>query len=920
MLLSASGRRSIDVAEAPASFSGLLRRCRASAQLTQEELASAAGLSRRAVSDLERRVATAPHRDTIRLLADALHLIGPARAEFEAAARGRPPVTLPAPALRSLPRDVPSFTGRLEELQQLTHAAGEGVGTHVIGGMAGVGKTTFAVHAGHHLSGSFPDGQIFLPLHGHTPGRRPIDPADAVADLLLTIGVPAAQIPQGPEPRMALWRDRLSGKRVLLVLDDAVSSEQVRPLLPGTAGSLVLITSRRHLTALDDATAISLDTLPPDETARLLVRLAGRSGLSPADPSVAEIARLCGYLPLALGMVARQLHHHPAWSASGRAAELAAARDRLELMVTESVTVAAAFDLSYGDLTEDQQRLFRRLGLHPGSDIDAYAAAALDGTDLEAARQGLEALYDQYLLTEPGHGRYRLHDLIREHARALSARLDPERDRDAASLRLLAYYQHTAGRANALIVRQTRPALTIAAAAVASVAPAIAGPDEALAWARSERANLLACIDKAAAAGRPAYVMTVTAGVAGLLRRDGPWAEAITRHLAAVEAAGQLGARLGEANALNDLGDARRLIGDHPGAEEALARALDIYAELGDRLGEANALHDLGTVRRLTGNYPGAEQALARALDIYGGLGDRRGQASALSELGAARRYPAAAEALEQALAIYRDLADQRGQANTLNFLGMVRCQADDYPAAATAQEQALAICRQLGDRLGQAHTLRGLATVQRMTGDCRAAAQTLEQSLNICRGLGFRSGEASALHDLGIVRRMTGDYQAAEQLLEQALGLYVTLGARSGEAGALSELGVVRRQLGDYPAAARATDEALSILRDIGLRESEAQTLNERGTLSRVTGEVADAEGFHQQALQLARDAGSPRREAGALAGLARCALAAGDAARAGNLLGEAFAIFERIGSAEAPEVAAELSRMTQASRTAGG
>ena len=490
------------MAEAPASFSDLLRRCRASAQLTQEELASAARLSRRAVSDLERRVATAPHRDTVRLLADALHLIGPARAEFEASARGRPPMMLPAPALRSLPRDVPSFAGRLEELQQLTDAAAaEGVGIHAIGGMAGVGKTAFAVHAGHHLSGSFPDGQIFLPLHGHTPGRLPVDPADALADLLLAIGVPAAQIPRGPEPRMALWRDQLSGKRVLLVLDDAVSSEQVRPLLPGTAGSLVLITSRRHLTALDDATAISLETLPPDEAASLLVRLAGRPGLSPADPSVAEIARLCGYLPLALGMVARQLHHHPAWSASGRAAELAAARDRLELMVTESVTVAAAFDLSYGDLTEDQQQLFRRLGLHPGSDIDAYAAAALDGTDLEAARQGLEALYDQYLLTEPGHGRYRPHDLIREHARALSARLDPERDRDAASLRLLAYYQHTAARANALIVRQARPALTIAAATVPTVAPAIAGPDEALAWVRSERANLLACIDQAAATG-----------------------------------------------------------------------------------------------------------------------------------------------------------------------------------------------------------------------------------------------------------------------------------------------------------------------------------------------------------------------------------------------------------------------------------
>jgi hypothetical protein len=248
------------------------------------------------------------------------------------------------------------------------------VGIHAIGGMAGVGKTAFAVHAAHR----FPGGQIFLPLHGHTPGQQPVDPADALA-------------------------------------------------------SLVLVTSRRHLSALDDAAAVSLDTLPPGEAAALLVRLAGRAGLIPGDPAVAELTGLCGFLPLAIGMVARQLHHHPAWSAAGRAAELASARDRLELMATESLSVAAAFDLSYADLTEDQQRLFRRLGLHPGTDIDRYAAAALDDADLAAARRGLETLYDQYLLTEPAAGRYRMHDLIREHARALAGRLDPDRDRDGAA-------------------------------------------------------------------------------------------------------------------------------------------------------------------------------------------------------------------------------------------------------------------------------------------------------------------------------------------------------------------------------------------------------------------------------------------------------------------------------------------------------
>src|SRR5580700_4614364 len=435
----------------------MLRQLRAEAALTQEELAEAAGLNPRTISDLERGLATTPHKDTVRLLADALQLGGSARVEFEAAARGH---TVPgrgrgrgvAAAPRTLPRDVASFTGRQHELAELADAAagtGGVVSIHAIGGMAGVGKTAFAVHAAHRLAGRFPGGQIFLPLHAHTPGQQPVDPADALASLLLTIGVPAAQIPADLAARTGLWRDRLAGRQLLLVLDDAADSEQVRPLLPGAGGSLVLVTSRRRLTALEDAQTISLDALPPGKAAGLLVRLAVRPGLSAADPGVGEITRLCGCLPLAIGMLARQLYHHPAWTVAG---------------------LAAAFDLSYADLTEDQQRLFRRLGLHPGTDIDPYAAAAVDGAGLADARRGLEALYDQHLLTEPAPGRYRMHDLIREHARALAGRLDPGDDREQATGRLLDYYQYAAARAQDLLARHARgapaPAAGIAPAAV----------------------------------------------------------------------------------------------------------------------------------------------------------------------------------------------------------------------------------------------------------------------------------------------------------------------------------------------------------------------------------------------------------------------------------------------------------------------
>jgi tetratricopeptide (TPR) repeat protein/transcriptional regulator with XRE-family HTH domain len=821
-------------------FAGLLRQLRTEAGLTQEELAEAAGVSVRSVRDLERgRVAT-PQKETVRLLANALGLTGLARTKFETAVRGHLVPGWVAAATRALPRDIASFTGRQRELAELLAAvtgatdAGGVVGIHAIGGMAGIGKTAFAVHAAHRLAGRFPGGQIFLPLHGHTPGQQPVDPVDALASLLLTAGVAPAQIPPGLEARMALWRDRLAGRALLLIFDDAAGSEQVLPLLPGTGESLVLVTSRRHLTALDDATAISLDTLPAGEAAGLLIRLAGRPGLGPGDPAVAEITRLCGYLPLAIGMVARQLRHHPAWSAAGRAADLAAAVDRLELMATENLSVAAAFDLSYADLGPDLQRLFRRLGLHPGGEVDGYAAAALDATELEVARRGLEALYDQYLLTEPAPGRYRMHDLIRQHARALADRLDP--DLELATARLLDYYQHAAARAAALYARQARPGPAAAESAIPAAVPALADSEQALAWARAERASLLACLDHATATGQHARVAALTAALAGLLRGDGPWAEAITRHQTAIQAAQHLEDRLGQANALTDLGDVRRLTGDYPDAAQVQVQALAIYRDLGDRLGQANALTDLGMVRRLTGDYPDAAEALAQALAIYRDLGDRLGQANALTELGAVLQatgdYPDAAQALEQALAIYRDLGNRAGQANAFGWLGIVLRLTGEYPAAAQAEEQTLAISRDLGNRRIQANALANLGDVRRLTKEYPAAAQALEQALVIFRDLGDRGGEVTALNKRGTLHRVSGDLAQAEGCHQQALDLARAIAASWGEAHALAGLGRCALAAGHASQARALLRQALEIFQRIGAAET-ADVLAELDTLT---------------------------------------------------------------------------------------
>jgi tetratricopeptide (TPR) repeat protein len=759
-------------------------------------------------------------------------VIGPARASSGDAAPGRPAgLGGVAAATRTLPRDIASFTGRQRELAELAElagaAAGAGgvVGIHAIGGMAGVGKTAFAVHAAHRLADRFPAGQIFLPLHGHTPGRQPVDPADALGSLLLTAGVPAAQIPPETEARMTLWRDRLAGRQLLLVLDDAASSEQVRPLLPGDGGSLVLVTSRRHLTALEDATAISLDTLPPGQAAGLLARLAARPGLSPDDPAVAEITRLCGYLPLAIGMVARQLHHHPAWTVAGRAGELAAAVDRLELMATENLSVAAAFDLSYADLGSDLQRLFRRLGLHPGADIDGYAAAALDGTGLAAARRGLETLYDQYLIAEPAQGRYHLHDLIREHARALAGRLDPEGDRDRAAARLLDYYQRAASLADALLGRRASAIPVPAAGPAPAAVPALADREQALAWARAERASLIACLDHATGTGQDARIIALTAGLAGLLRHDGPWAEAVTRHTAALRAAQRLADRPGQASALTSLGIVRGRTGNYPAAARDLEEALGISRDLGDRPGQASALTSLGDVRWMTGDFPGAVRDMEEALGISRDLGDRPGLATALTKLGIVRRvtgdYPAAARDLEEALGICQDLGDRLGQADALTFLGDVRRRAGDYPGAARDLEEALGICRDLGHRQGQANALSFLGEARRAARDYPAAARALEEALGLYRDIGHRGSEAEALNQAGTLYRVVGDLHRAGSYHQQALDLARQIGGVWDEACALAGLGRCALAVGHTASAADMLRQALEIFQQIGAAEA---------------------------------------------------------------------------------------------------
>ncbi|HEY7919561.1 MAG TPA: tetratricopeptide repeat protein [Streptosporangiaceae bacterium] len=836
-------------AEPALSFAGLLRRLRTGARLTQEELAEAAGVSPRSVSDLERGINRTARKDTALLLADALSLTGQVRALFVAAARGRAPAAdvlaagggraesggSAAAATRTLPRDIGSFTGREAELSRLlaalSGAAGDDglAGIYAIDGMAGVGKTTLAVHVAHRLAGRFPDGQFFVPLHAHTAGQQPVDPADALASLLLTAGVAAQHIPPDLEARAALWRDQVAGKNILLLLDDAAGHEQVRPLLPGIAGSLVLITSRRRLTALEDATVLSIDTLNPADAAALLSRLADRPDLGPDAGATAEIARLCGYLPLAIGMLGRQLKHHPARGGPEVAADLASARDRLAVMRAENLSVAAAFDLSYRDLTADQRRLFRRLGLVPGPDIDAYAAAALDETDVETARGRLDELYDHHLISEPAAGRYLLHDLLRQYSRALAAQGEPA---DAGAARLVNYYAHVAAAASKYIATWTTAGDRPPPGDPPGSAPKIASADEAAAWLDAQRPNLHAAVGFAAEA-MPRYAVAIATTMGGFLRSRGHWDRAAGQYQTALSAAHRAG----------------------------------------DRPGQAGTLDELGLLQQLRGDYPAASATLA------------------------------------QAAALYRDLGDQPGQAHALNHLGLVHQDTGDYQAAAASHRQALALARAAGDPLAEAVSLTDLGQVQQLTGDYPAAVASHRQALAMFRSLGSRFDEADALCQLGFAARAMGDYPAAAAYLQQGLEQFRDLGDRLGQAWALHGLGHLQRATGDYQAASASFSQVLRLYQDLGSRHGVTKVLNSLGGLSLATSAAEEARRYHGQALAIAREIGAHGEEADALAGIGLSFLPGSPAEAAAPLRG-ALAIYQRIGSPDAQRIEDTLAR----------
>lgn len=424
------------------SFGALLRAHRRAVGLTQEALAERAALSGQAVDVLERGDRRFPHRDTVARLAVALGLAGEQRAAFLAAA-ARKALLRPAPGQdavlpedsvrpRQLPAAVPHFTGRIFQAEAMSELLGHSsVVVSVISGMAGIGKTAFAVQWAHQVRERFPDGQLYANLRGFDPGRSPMSSATAVRAFLEALGVAAQCIPASPQAQIGLYRSLLAERRMLIVLDDAYDAEQIRPLLPGATGCLVLVTSRNQLTSLvvsDGAHLITLDLLTVNEALDLLRARLGADRVSAEPHAVEEIIARCGRLPLALATVAARAEAHPRFPLAALAEELRHAQGSLDAFhsADPATNMRTVFSCSYQALSPAAARLFRLLGIHPGPDISASAVASLIGLPARRLRPLLAELTDASLLGEHVPGRYTFHDLIRTYAAEQAETHEPD--------------------------------------------------------------------------------------------------------------------------------------------------------------------------------------------------------------------------------------------------------------------------------------------------------------------------------------------------------------------------------------------------------------------------------------------------------------------------------------------------------------
>jgi len=725
----------------------------------------------------------------------------------------------------ALPEDLPEFTGRRAELDRalgaidasgpVTPSTGRGAAlVSAIDGMAGVGKTQLAIHAGQHLlrQGRFTDLQAWVNLRGHEADRPPADPAAVLGAFLRRLGVPGDQIYHlDLAARAARYRELLAGKRALIVLDNAAGEEQVLPLLPDSPSCLALITSRRTLTGLPAAQHLRLDVFPPEEAMEFLRRATGADRIDADRETAARIADLVGHLPLALALVASRITHSQDWTLGDHLSRLVERGRHRRL----DDGVELALHSSYDALRPDERRAFRLLALHPGRDLDAHAAAALGDTDPDGARRRLDDLFAASLLQQKAAGRYEFHDVVRLYAAGRAVDDEPDSARRDALTRLFDHYLHTAATATDALYpfqQRRRPAPV-----------PLADAAEAKAWLEVERPNLLAVAAWSAGHGWPTHTHRLGTTLGRHLDIAGHYGDAITLHRHALDAARMVGDLDAEGTALGNLGIMFWRVSRNDDAIEHSRQAVRVFREVGDTASEALALCNLGLVHEREG------------------------------------RYEAASDHYRRALRVFREVGHRTGEGATLNNLAVVYLQLGRYQESIEHSLQALDIRREQDDRAGEALVLCNLGGAYERLGRCAEATDHHQRALAICREIGYRNGEGYALTSLGTVQERLGRFDDAVEHHRLALAIAAEIDDTDLQVAAHNGLGRALRSGGRAGDARQHHERALALASETGIRQEYARAHDGIAHTLHVTGHPDQARQHWQTALAVYADLGAP-------------------------------------------------------------
>ncbi|HEY4462885.1 MAG TPA: tetratricopeptide repeat protein, partial [Streptosporangiaceae bacterium] len=668
----------------------------------------------------------------------------------------------PAPA--QLPLEAPGFSGRHAELSRmlgvidspdLAGAApagddgddgdgGDGDGRPApvqiiaIAGTAGVGKTALAIRFARQVARRYPDGQLYVNLRGFDPSGSAMSPDDALRYFLDALAVPPQRIPADLDARAALYRSVLDGKRPLIVLDNARDAAQVRPLLPGSPGSLVVVTSRSQLTGLvaaEGAIPFGLDVLTDEEALEVLARRLGPEVVTAEPQAAAELIASCARLPLALSITVGRAAIRPRLSLAALAAELRDARSRLDALDAgdAATDLRAVLSWSYQQLSAPAARMFRLLGLHPGPDISRAAAVSLSGPSDDDAGAALDELTRAHMVAEHAPGRFTFHDLLRAYAVERARQVADDAKREEALRRVVSHYLHTAHAAAAKVNPQRH--LPVPPAPSAGVTPEeITDHDAALGWFEAEHSVLLAVAGYAADAGMMPHGWMLPAMLADYLDTRGLFQDSVVTQRSAVAVARRFGDAEGEARACLELGIACVRLGHLDEAEPPLHCALEQYGRLGDRAGEARVHSTFAYRLEREQRYGAALGHTREALRLHRAVGNRAGEAHALNGIGwylthiGERRQ--ALSYCQEAMALFRELGDHRGQAATAHSLGLAYYQVGDYPQALASYRDAIEAAVRSGSRYTEAIALTSLADTYYTTGDTEAARAAWNRAL----------------------------------------------------------------------------------------------------------------------------------------------------------------------------------------------